>query len=172
MITSSEEVARAGEHRPRRLLHTRAGGVEQPHERDALGQRELAQAADLNLTGHAHRSGHHREVVRAHRGQPAVHLAVAGDHAVGGSVHALHRALGEMRATVDAELDERPLVHQQGQSLARRELALLVLAGDLLLSPSQLDLRAPGLQVLHERTQERGLRAGAHQRPFHTGSRF
>ena len=39
---------------------------------------------------------------------------------------------------MDAELDERALVDQQREPLARGQLALLVLAGDLLLAAAEL----------------------------------
>ena len=41
-------------------------------ERDPLGQRQLAQARHLQLAGHPHRAGHHREVVGGDRDQPPV----------------------------------------------------------------------------------------------------
>ena len=151
----AEQVARAREQRAGRLLDARAGGVEQPDHRDALGERELAQARDLQLAGHPHRAGHHGEVVGGHRHEPAVDLAVAGDHAVGGCLLALHRPLGEVRPSVDAELRERALVDQQRQPLARGELALLVLARDLLLAAAELRVLATLVQLLHERAQRR-----------------
>src|ERR671926_308673 len=46
----------------------------------------------------------------------------------------IHRALGEVRLRVDPQLGERPLVDQQRDPLARRQLARLVLARDLLLA--------------------------------------
>ena len=140
----AEQVPGPGEHRAGGLLHARAGGVEQPHERDPLGERQLAQTSHLDLTGHPHRAGHHREVVRAHRGEAAVDLAVAGDHAVGGRLHAVHRALRGVRAAMDAELDERAGVDQQRDPLARGELLALVLLGDLLLAAAQHRLGAAG----------------------------
>jgi hypothetical protein len=45
----AEEVAAAGEERADRLLDPRAGAVEQPHEGQALGQRQVAQSGDLDL---------------------------------------------------------------------------------------------------------------------------
>ncbi len=140
---------------PGRLLDARAGRVEQPDHRDALGERELAQARDLQLAGHAHRAGHDREVVGGHGHEPAVDLAVAGDHAVRRRLLALHRPLREVRPSVDAELGERALVDQQRQPLARGELVLLVLAGDLLLAAAELRLLAPLVQLLDERAQRR-----------------
>ncbi len=176
----AEQVPGAREHRAGGLLHARAGRVEQPHEGHPLGQRELAQAGDLDLAGHAHRPGHHREVIRAHRGEPAFDLAVAGHDAVGGRVDAVHGALGEVRFAVDAELDEGALVDQQRDALARGQLLARVLRGDLLLASAEADLRAALVQILDQRAQQRG-RDGAlagrrltvvHQRPFHCGSRF
>ena len=64
---------------------------------------------DLDLAGHAHRAGHHREVVGGDRDGPPVDVAPARDHAVGGRLAPVHRALGEVRAGVDAELGERPV---------------------------------------------------------------
>ena len=159
----AEQVARAGEHRAGGLLHARAGGVEQPHERDALGQRQLAQARDLELAGHAHRAGHHGEVVCTHGREAAVHLAVAGDHAVGGRVDAVHRALGGVGLAVDAQLHEGAVVHQQRDPLARGQGALLVLLVDLLLAAAEADLLATGVQILDQRAQERCGLLGAHR---------
>ena len=88
----AEEVARAGEERARRLLDAGAGRVEQPDQGHALLQRDLAKARDLQLAGHAHRAGHHGEVVGGDRDGAAVDLAPAGDDAVGGRVLALHRS--------------------------------------------------------------------------------
>ncbi len=139
-----------------RLLDPGAGRVEQPHERDPLGQRELAQPGDLQLAGHPHRAGHHREVVGGDSDEPAVDLAVTGDDAVGGRVLALHRALGEVRTAVDPELDERPLVDQQRQPLAGGQLLLCVLTGDLLLTTAEPDLLAAGGEILGERAQQAG----------------
>ena len=175
----AEEVARAGEQRARRLLDPGAGRVEQPDQRHPLSQRDLAQAGHLELAGHPHRAGHHREVVGGDRARAAVDVAPAGDDAVGGSLLALHRPLREVRAAVDAHLDERALVDQQVDPLAGRELAALVLLGDLLLAAAQLRLLAPLVEVLgRARTSSvwgLGARAGlgrvAHF-PFHSGSRF
>ena len=109
----AEQVARAGEQRADRLLDPRARGVEQPHERDPLGQRQLAQARDLHLAGHAHRAGHDREVVGGDGDHPPVDLAVAGDDAVGRRLLVLQPAHGVVDAGVDAQLGERARVDQQ-----------------------------------------------------------
>ena len=136
----AEQVPGAGEQAARGLLDSRPGRVEQPDQRHPLLQRQLAQAAHLQLPGHPHRAGHHREVVGGDRARPAVDVAPAGDHAVGRRLAALHRALGEVRTGVDAHLDERARVDQQVDPLAGRELAALVLEGDLLLAAAELRL--------------------------------
>ena len=84
---------------------------------------------------------------------PPVDAAVAGDHAVGRRVAALHRALGEMRLRVDAQLGERARVDEQRDPLARRQLAGRVLARDPLLAAAQPRQRATLVQVLGERAQ-------------------
>ena len=53
-----------------------------------------------------------------------------------------------------AHLDERAVVDQQRQALARGQLFLLVLARDPLLAPAERDLRAARAQVLDERAQK------------------
>ena len=87
--------------------------------------------------------------------QAPVDLAVAGDHAVGRRLLALHRPLGEVRPAVDAQLDEGALVDQQLEPLARGELVLLVLALDLLLAAALPGLLAPLVQIVDERPQGR-----------------
>ncbi len=173
-------MAGAGEERAGRLLDAGAGRVEQPDEGHPLGERHLAQAGDLELAGHPHRAGHHGEVVGGDAAGAAVDVAPAGDHAVGRRLLALHRPLGEVRAAVDAHLDEGALVDQQVDPLAGGQLAALVLLGDLLLAAAELRLLAPLVQLLGQLGQRGGARQqvlrlllGGHAyRPFHCGSRF
>ena len=158
----AEEVAAAGEERADGLLDPRAGAVEQPHEGQALGQRQLAQARDLDLAGHPHRAGHDREVVGGDRDQPAVDLAVAGDDAVGRRLLALQRAHRVVDARVEAQLGERAGVDEQVEALARGELVGRVLLGDLLLAAAELRLGAALVEVLDQRPEDRGRGVGAH----------
>ena len=160
----AEEVAGAGEERADRLLDPRAGAVEQPDERHALGEREVAQARDLDLAGRAHRAGHDGEVVGADRDEPAVDLAVAGDHAVGGRVAALEPAHRVVDAGVQAELDERARLDEEVDPLAGGELPRVVLLGDPLRPAAEARLRAARLEVLGERAQDgrRGAGVGGH----------
>src|SRR5437588_6706672 len=84
-------------------------------------------------------------------------------------LHALHRALGEVRPTVDTELHEGPLVDEQVEALARGELVALVLQGDLLLAAARSGPLAALVEVLDERPEgrpHRRLDCGAH-RPVH-----
>jgi hypothetical protein len=79
----AEQRARAGERRSGRGLDARAPRIEQPDDRDALTQHELAHPCRLLLADLAHRTGHHREVVRDHRHPTLLDLADAGHDAVG-----------------------------------------------------------------------------------------
>ena len=72
---------------------------------------------------------------------------------------------------MDSELHERPLVREQRDPLAGGELFGGVLGLDLCLAAAELDLLAPGEQVLYQRAQQR-LGLLGHQCPFQTGSRF
>ena len=55
---------------------------------------------------------------------------------------------------MDPELDERALVDQQREPLARGQLLGGVLGGDLLLTAAELDLLAPGLEILDQRSEQ------------------
>ena len=147
---------RPGEQRAGRFLDPRPGGVEQPDHRHPLLERELAQPGHLDLAGHPHRAGHDREVVGGDRARAALDVGPARDHAVGRRLLALHRLLREVRAGMDAHLDERAGVDEQVDPLARGQLAALVLLRDLLLAPAELRLRAP-LVELARRLRERCL---------------
>jgi hypothetical protein len=91
---------------------------------------------------------------------------------------------------MDAHLDERPRIDEQVDALARRQLAALMLLGDLLLAAAQLRLLAALVQIDDELSELglgrlgrgslgqvrllggcRDLVAFSHL-PFHSGSRF
>src|SRR5262249_9822477 len=146
--------------------------------------------------------GHHGEVVGGDRGRAAVDVPPAGDHAVGGRLAFVHRALGEVRPGVDADLDEGAVIDQQVDPLPPGELAPPVLDRGLLLPPAEFGRLAALVEVLDQVLHPGrlaaldlvgGLRSlGAvllgrvrllrlallrlvlrcHQRPFHSGSRF
>ena len=76
---------------------------------------------------------------------------------------------------MDAELDEGPLVDQQVDPLARRQLARVVLLLDLLLAAAELRPLARVVELvgqLGERRRSGKLVVGHRYRPFHSGSRF
>ncbi len=76
-----------------------------------------------------------------------------------------------MRPAVDAQLHERALIDEQGESLARGELVSGVLGGDLRLAPAEHDLLAPRPQVLGERAQQAcGGDVGGHERTIGSGA--
>src|SRR3954471_10827162 len=95
--------------------------------------RELAQARDLAPPRRPHRARHDREVVRADREHPPVDLPVAGDDPVGRRHAALEPADGVIDPGVQPELGERARLDEQGDPLARGQLAGGVLLVDLLL---------------------------------------
>jgi hypothetical protein len=166
----AEEGASAGERRSGAGLDASAGGVEQPDHGDALAQRELAHPRRLVLVDRAHRTGHHGEVVRAHRDAATVDRADPRHAPVGGERATLGEAgihvVGEL-----AELDERPGVKQEVEPLAHGQLAHLALAGDALLAAHGQRPLAPLAEVADERLPVVQLGV-LHQRPFHSGLRF
>ena len=141
---------------PLRRLDAGAARVEQPDDRDALAQRQLAHAGGLALPDLAHGAGEHGEVVGDDGDAPAVDVADAGDDAVGREV-ALGGEAGVHRVGELAVLDERARVDQQVDALPDRELAHAALAGDPLVAahgegggaslPEVVDQRLPVVQV-------------------------
>jgi hypothetical protein len=99
---------------------TRARRIQQPDERLAIAQGQLAYPGSLELLAdRAHRTGHDREVVSDDPDLATVDPSVAGDHAIGGSalrvgLSAPHRLLvGE-----HPQLDECAPVEKKVDALA------------------------------------------------------
>ena len=165
----AEERARAREARAARRLDARAGGIEQPDERDALAHRVRAHAGDLVLPDGPHRAGHHGEVVGRDRNGPAVDLTDTGDHAVGGEepvAEACVHVIGE-----EAVLDPGPRIDEEIESLAHGQLAQRALTLDELLAAHLERAGLAGREVTDERTPV-VTRVGHRYRPFHCGRRF
>ena len=98
---------------------------------------------DLELAGHPHRAGHHGEVVGGDRGQPAVDLAVAGDHSVR---RRLRRPSPAGRSAAGRGSRARrtcPASISSVDPLARGQLLGGVLGGDLLRAAAELDPLPP-----------------------------
>ena len=94
-----------------------AGRVDEPHDRHLLGERRLRRADHLLDGAGAPRPGLDHRVVGDDHGRHALDRAPPGDDAVG-------RQPGGHGVGQHGVLDERPLVEQQVDALAGRELAL------------------------------------------------
>ena len=88
--------------------------------------------------------------LKTYTGRPSI-SAVPGDHAVAEDLLLLHAEVGAAVRHEAVELDERALVEQQVDALARGQLALLVLRGDALRAAAQQGGRAHALQALEGR---------------------
>src|SRR5205085_2865896 len=70
------------------------------------------------------------KVLGEHKYGPAIHGPPTGDDAIAGDLCVVHAELGRAVFDEHVELLERALVHEQLDTLARRELAALVLRLD------------------------------------------
>ena len=123
---AQEDVGVAAE-RHDAFLDPRAAGIVEPDDRRADLHRQIHDLADLLGVRLRQRSAEDREVLAEDEDRPAVDLAVAGDDAVA------EERFGRGRVAVRderVELDERSRVEQQVESLARRQLAGVVLLRD------------------------------------------
>ena len=110
-----------------------AAALGEQHHRQPPPLGELEQAVLLGVVAHALRAGEHRVVVGHRHARPAVDLADAADEPVGGG--ARDQLLARAPALLGGEqqrpvLDERALVEQVGEVLARRAPAALVALRD------------------------------------------
>src|SRR5207249_9287740 len=88
-----------------------------------------------------------REVLREHVDEPAVDLAVPGDHAVSEDLPLLHAEVGAAMRLELVDLDERAGIEQHVDPLARRELARFVLLADPLLAATPVGFAAAASQL-------------------------
>ena len=65
------------------LLDARAERIEQPYHRHAQSSAPLYHVSDLSPLGAADSPGQHGAVLRVYVNEPAVYLAIAGNHPVG-----------------------------------------------------------------------------------------
>ena len=129
------------------LLDARAAALVDPDDRAAELHRQVEHLDDLLAVDLAQAAAEDRDVLAEHRDRPAVHRAVAGDHAV--AVRAL-LLLAEVRGAVPGQLvhlDEAALVEQHLDPLAGRLLALGVLLLDHPLRPGVHGLVVAPVQV-------------------------
>src|SRR5262249_52661870 len=133
------------------FLDARAAGIVQPDDRRTVLHRQIHDLDDLRRVRFGQGTAEHSEVLSERVAQPSLHCAVAGDHAIPRDTLLLHP---EVSVAVDDELVQllkRSGIEEQTHSLARRELALLVLAIDARLAAAQLALALAALQLLHQR---------------------
>jgi hypothetical protein len=144
---AEEDVGVAAE-RDDALLNAGAARVVQADHGGAVADREVHDLADLLRERLGERAAEDREVLREDVHQPAVDPSVAGDHAV--TVHLLLLETEVRRPVRDeaVELDEGPVVEQEVEALAGRQLSLLVLRLHARRPAPLLRLGAPALEQL------------------------
>ena len=123
---AAEDLGELGERRDA-LLNARAAAVGDADEWHAGAQREVLHLGDLVAVDLAQRAAEHGEVLRVHGHLAAVDGAVAGDDAVAEGTVLFQAKSGGAVAREGVELDERALVKQQLDALARGLLAARVL---------------------------------------------
>ena len=129
------------------FLDACAAGVLERHQRNAGLDGELHQLDDLVGVHLAQRAGRDGEVLAERGHRPAVHVAGAGDHAVGG-IHLLVGAEGATGvADVHADFLEGARLEQRAQPVAGGEQPLGVALVDLLLATAKLDGAAAAAQL-------------------------
>ncbi len=145
---AAEHLAVAAERRDA-LLDARAAGIEDADDRGAHLQRHVLDLHDLLRVRLRQGAAEHREVLREQEDGAAVDRAPAGDDAVAGDLLLLHAEIGGAVLHEHVEFLERPVVEEEFDALARRELAALVLRLDALLTAAEPGLR-PALRELVE----------------------
>ena len=138
---AQEDVGVAAE-RHDAFLDSRAARIIQADDRRADLDREVHHLADLLGVRFRQRSAENREVLAEDEHEPAVDRAVTGDDAVAQVALAVQAEVSRAVRDERVQLDERIRVEQQLQSLARRQLAAIVLLLDPLLSPAETRLFA------------------------------
>ena len=129
-----EYVGVAGEAR-HAFLDARPARVVQADHRRADPDRVVHDLADLLRVRLRKRAAEHREILAEHEHRTTVDGAGAGDHAVAWNALLGHAEVGAAVLDEHVDLFERAGVEQQLQTLARRQLAALVLRRDSLGPP-------------------------------------
>src|SRR6185312_5441587 len=130
------------------FLDARAARVVEPDHRRAVPHREIHDLADLLRVCLRQRAPEHGEVLREDVHEPSRDASVARHHTVAVDALAVQPEIGRPVGDEAVELDERALVEQHVETLARRELALLVLCGQTLGAAALLRFGAPPLEQL------------------------
>ena len=125
---------------PDALLHAGAARVVDADQRGAGLEGQILDLADLGRVRLAEAAAQHGKVLRKDIDQPAGDGTIAGYHAIAGEVAPGHAEIGGVVGDELVDLLEAALVEQQGQPLASRLFALVVLPVDGLLAAPLLDL--------------------------------
>ena len=169
-----KHLPRAREHRRRRLLHARPGGVEQPDDRQPSLHRHLSQACTFALGVFADRAGHDGEIVGDRRDVSAVDQTDADDDAVSRRLSARHHRRLGLVVRVQHHLDKGAVaifvfVEEAIDPLTAGELAGGVLFFDGGIATELFHVGNPGFELDNLFVEGRHRHR---QRPFHTGARF
>ena len=110
------------------FLNPRPPRIVQPNHRSAHLRRQIHDLHDLARVRLRERSAKHRKILRKHIHQPALNAPVARDKSVPINLLLAHaKVVAAMRDQL-VRLFKRPFIEQKIHSLARRHLALSVLA--------------------------------------------
>ena len=132
---AKKDVGVAGQRRDA-LLDAGAAGVVQPDHRRAHAHGHIHDLDDLRRIGQGERAAEDGEILREDEHQPALDASVAGDEAVAVNLLLLHAEIGAAMGEQLVGLFEGAFVEQEGDALARRHLAFLVLALVAFLAPA------------------------------------
>ena len=124
---AQEDVRVAGQ-RGDALLDPGAPRIVQSDDRRAVVHRQIHELDDLRGVGLGQRPAEHREVLRERVHEATLDLAVARDHPVARDELRLHAEVAAAVGHELVDLAERPGVEEEVDSLARGQLARVVLA--------------------------------------------
>ena len=142
---AQEDVGIAGQ-RHHAFLDARAAGVVQADDRRADAHGGVHDFHDFGGVGLRQRAAEHGEVLGKDEHQPAFDASVAGDEAVAVILLLVHAEVGAAMRDQLVGLFEGAFVEQELDALARRHLALLVLAGAALFASTGIGQRVAALQ--------------------------
>ena len=128
------------------FLNARAAGIVQADHRRAHPHGHIHDLDDLGGVGFRQRTAEDGEVLREDEDQPAFDAAIAGEEAVAEILLLFHAEVGAAVSDQLVGLLEGAFVEQKLDALARRHLALLVLARPALFASAGFGQRVTALQ--------------------------
>ena len=128
------------------LLDAGAAGIVDADDGRAVPQRHVLHLLDLFGMRLRQRAAEHREILGEQKDRAAVDGAPAGDDAVAGDLLLLHAEIGGAMLDEHVELLERAFIEKNLDTLARGQLAALVLRVDAGLAAAHAGILAPPLE--------------------------